>query len=58
MTSAEDVIGELPTPIRAVLVQAEPTGAEQRNLLANEGLNDTETKIYGLLTAEEAQPIE
>ena len=58
VTSAEDVIGELPTPIRAALVQAEPTEAEQRNLLANEGLNDTETKIYGLLTAEEAQPID
>ena len=58
VTSAEDVIEELPTPIRAALTQAEPMEAEQRNLLLNEGLTDTEKKLYALLSAEEAQPID
>ena len=34
VTNAEDVIEELPTPVRAALVQAEQPEAEQRNLLA------------------------
>jgi len=34
VTCAEDVIEELPTPVRAALVQAEKPEAEQRNLLA------------------------
>ena len=58
VTNAEDVIEELSTPVRAALVQAEPVEAEQRNLLVNEGLTDTEKKLYALLTAEEAQPID
>ena len=58
VTNAEDVIEELPTPIRAALTQAEPMEAEQRNLLVNEGLTDTEKKLYALLSAEEAQPID
>ena len=32
--------------------------AEQRNLLLTEGLNDSERKIYALLSVEEAQPID
>jgi DNA processing protein len=58
VTSAEDVIEELPTPVRAALVQAEPVEAEQRNLLLTEGLTDSEQKLYALLSAEEAQPID
>jgi hypothetical protein len=42
----------------AKLVQAEPVEAEQRNLLVNEGLTDTEKKLYGLLNSEQAQPID
>jgi DNA processing protein len=52
-TCAEDVIEELPTPIRAALVQAEKPEAEQRNLLAAAALNGTEKKLYELLSAEE-----
>jgi len=40
----EDVIEELPTPIRAALVQAEKPEAEQRNRLAADGLNGSEKK--------------
>ncbi|HYL83814.1 MAG TPA: DNA-processing protein DprA [Candidatus Angelobacter sp.] len=53
VTNAEDVIEELPTPIRAALVQAEQPEAEQRNLLAAAVLNGSEKKLYELLSAEE-----
>ena len=52
VTGAEDVIEELPTPIRAALVQAEQPEAEQRNLLAAAALNGSEKKLYELLSAE------
>jgi DNA processing protein len=45
VTSAEDVIEELPTPIRAVLVQAETMQSEQRNLLAQDSLNDSQKRF-------------
>jgi DNA processing protein len=57
VTSAEDVIEELPTPIRAVLVQA-AMESEQRNLLAADGLNPTEKMVYELLSAEEPRHID
>jgi DNA processing protein len=58
VTSAQDVIEELPTPIRAALVQAEALESEQRNLLAAEGLTPTEKRIYELLSAEAPRHID
>jgi DNA processing protein len=58
VTSAEDVIEELPTPIRAALVQAEALESEQRNLLAADGLTPTEKRIYELLSAEAPRHID
>jgi DNA processing protein len=58
VTCAEDVIEELPTPVRAALVQAEQPEAEQRNLLAADSLNGSEKKLYELLNAEEPVPID
>lgn len=58
VTGAEDVIEELPTPVRAALVQAEKPEAEQRNLLAADSLNGSEKKLYELLSAEEPVPID
>ena len=58
VTSAEDVIEELPTPVRAALVQAEAVGSVQRNLLAAEGLNPIEKTIYELLSTEEPRHID
>jgi DNA processing protein len=58
VTCGEDVIEELPTPVRAALVQAEQPEAEQRNLLAAASLNGSEKKLYELLTAEESVPID
>src|SRR5882762_3825796 len=52
-TGAGDVIEELPTPIRAALLQAEQPEAEQRNLLAAAALNGSQKKLYELLSAEE-----
>lgn len=52
------MIEELPTPIRAALVQAEQPEAEQRNLLAAAALNASEKKLYGLLSAEQPVPID
>jgi DNA processing protein len=58
VTCAEDVIEELPTPVRAALVQAEQPEAEQRNLLADAALNGSEKKLYELLNAEEPVAID
>jgi DNA processing protein len=58
VTCAEDVIEELPTPVRAALVQAEQPEADQRNLLAAASLNGSEKKLYELLNAEEPIPID
>src|SRR6202040_3844962 len=57
-TNGEDVIEELPTPIRAVLVRAEAPEAEQRNLLAAASLNSSEKKIYDLLSTDEPKHID
>jgi DNA processing protein len=58
VTCAEDVIEELPTPIRAALVQAEQPETEQRNLLAAAALNTSEKKLYELVSAEQPVPID
>ncbi len=58
VTNADDVIEELPTPVRAALVQAEQPEAEQRNLLAAASLNGSEKKLYELLSAYEPKPID
>jgi DNA processing protein len=58
VTCAEDVIEELPTPVRAALLQAEQPEAEQRNLLAAASLDGSQKKLYELLNAEEPMPID
>lgn len=58
VTNAEDVIEELPTPVRAALVKAEAMEAEQRNLLLVDGLSAVQRKIYELLSAEESRHID
>jgi DNA processing protein len=54
VTNAEDVIEQLPTPVRAALVKAEQPEAEQRNLLVAASLNPSEKKLYELLNADES----
>jgi DNA processing protein len=58
VTCAEVAIEELPTPVRAALVQAEQPEAEQRNRLAAEALNGSEKKLYELLSADQPVPID
>jgi DNA processing protein len=58
VTSAEDVIEELPTPIRAALLKAERPEAEQRNLLAAAELAGSEKKLYELLNVEQPAHID
>ena len=58
VTNGEDVIEDLPTPVRAALVKAETPEAEQRNLLLAASLNSSEKKIYELLKSDEAVHID
>ncbi len=58
VTNAEDVIEELPTPVRAALLKAEVVEAEQRNLLLLDGLTPVQRKLYELLSAEESRHID
>jgi len=58
VTCAEDVIEELPTPVRAALVKAEKPEAEQRNLLVQDALTASEKKLYGLLSVDEPRHID
>jgi len=58
VTNAEDVIEELPTPVRAALVKAEAVETEQRNLLLVDGLSPVQRKLYELLSAEESRHID
>ena len=58
VTNGEDVIEELPTPVRAALVQAEQPESDERNLLVAVSLNASEKKVYEQLSAEEARHID
>jgi DNA processing protein len=58
VTNGEDVIEELPTPIRALLVKAERQESEQLNLLAAASLNSSEKKIFELLSVDEPSQID
>src|SRR5467141_4459151 len=58
VTCAEDVIEELPTPVRAALTELEQLQAEQRNLLVAQSLTGSGQKIYALLSSDEPRPID
>ena len=52
--SWEDVVEELPTPVRAELVPVEKASAEERLALVQEGLGETQRILFGLLSVDEA----
>ncbi|HKN60565.1 MAG TPA: DNA-processing protein DprA [Candidatus Acidoferrales bacterium] len=58
VTSWEDVVEELPTPVRAELVPVEAASAEERTLLVQEALSPVERPIYELLTPDEARHVD
>jgi len=55
VTSAEDIIEELPTPVRAALVKAEQPETEHRNRLLEQSLEGAAKKLYELLQVD--QPV-
>lgn len=58
VTNAEDVIEELPTPIRTALELAKTMEAEQKNLFTVKSLSGTNKTIYELLSTEESVHID
>jgi DNA processing protein len=58
VTSWEDVIEELPTPVRAELLPVESASAEQRRALLDETFVPAERTLYGLLNVDEARHID
>lgn len=51
-------LSELPTPVRAALVQAEQPETAQRNLLAAASLNASQKRVYDLLNSEAPRHID
>src|SRR5215469_1387971 len=54
VTGAEDVIEELPTPVRAELLPVEVTSQDERIALLAEDMTAPERTLYGLLSTDEA----
>ncbi len=58
VTSWEDVIGELPTAIRAELLPVEAANSEERAVLVQQSLAPAERMVYDLLTEDESRHID
>lgn len=58
VTGADDVVEELPTPVRAALTQVEQPDSEQRNFLAEAALSDAQKCIFDLLSVDEPKHID
>jgi DNA processing protein len=54
VTSWEDVVEELPTPVRAELLPVETASAEERASLIEENLAPAERPLYDLLSVDRA----
>jgi DNA processing protein len=58
VTSWEDVIEELPTPVRAELMPVESASSEERLMLVEAGLTPSERPLYGLLSVDESRHVD
>jgi DNA processing protein len=58
VTGWEDVIEELPTPVRAELVPVETPAADQRASFVESSLSGSATAIYALLNPDEPQHVD
>jgi DNA processing protein len=58
VTGWEDVVEELPTPVRAELVAVETATSEERTLLLEGSLAPTERSIYELLSLDAARHVD
>jgi DNA processing protein len=56
--SWEDIVEELPTPVRADLMPIESASTDEKAALVLGGMNPTERPIYDLLAVEEARHID
>ncbi len=58
VTGWEDIVEELPTPVRAELMPVESIPHEQRAALVEESLGPTERPLYGLLSLDQARHVD
>jgi DNA processing protein len=58
VTGWEDVVEELPTPVRAELMPVESVPHEERAALVEGALTPTEKALYGLLSLDEARHVD
>jgi DNA processing protein len=58
VTNWEDVVEELPTPIRAELLPVETANSEQRTMLVEQALEPNERILYDLLTQDESRQVD
>lgn len=58
VTSWEDVIEELPTPVRSELMPVESANSEERAALVQQSLAPAERTLYDLLTEDESRHID
>jgi DNA processing protein len=58
VTGWEDVIEELPTPVRAELLPVEAATAEERATLVEQDLGPTERPLYELLSLDESRHVD
>ncbi len=58
VTSWEDVVEELPTPVRADLMPVEAASPEERQSLVEQSLSPTERPLYALLNVDVARHVD
>ena len=58
VTGWEDVVEELPTPVRAELLPVETASSEERALLVEQSLTPSERTLYDLLAADKSRPVD
>jgi DNA processing protein len=58
VTGWEDVVEELPTPVRAELMPVETASPEERAALVEEGLGPLERPLYKLLSVDDARHVD
>ena len=58
VTSWEDVVEELPTPVRAELMPVEEASQQERTSLVEGALAPNERPLYGLLSVDEARHVD
>lgn len=58
VTGWEDIVEELPTPVRAELMPVESASHEERAALIEGSLGPIERPLYGLLSVDEARQVD